>query len=39
MHANPVRERPVKHPREWPWSSFGFYAYDETGLLRIDPVK
>jgi hypothetical protein len=39
MHANPVRERLVKHPQEWPWSSFAFYAYDEQGLIRIDAVE
>jgi putative transposase len=38
MHANPVKERLVQHPRDWPWSSFSFYAYDEEGLIRIDPV-
>jgi len=38
MHANPVKERLVKHPKEWPWSSFSFYANDEPGLIRIDPV-
>jgi len=39
MHANPVRERLVKHPKEWPRSSFSFYARDEQGLIRIDPVE
>jgi putative transposase len=38
MHANPVKERLVEHPKDWPWSSFGFYAYEEAGLIRIDPV-
>ncbi len=39
MHANPVMERLVEHPREWPWSSFSFYAYEEQGLIGIDPVN
>jgi hypothetical protein len=39
MHANPVMEGLVKRPREWPWSSFSFYAKDEPGLIRIDPVE
>jgi len=39
IHANPVMERLVKHPREWPWSSFSFYANDEPGLIGIDPVE
>jgi putative transposase len=38
MHANPVKERLVKHAKDWPWSSFGFYAYEDSGLIRIDPV-
>jgi putative transposase len=36
MHSNPVRERLVEHPKDWPWSSWSFYAGKE-GLLRIDP--
>jgi hypothetical protein len=38
MHANPVKERLVKHPQDWPWSSFSFYAYNQAGLIRMDPV-
>jgi len=38
MHGNPVRERLVEHPKDWPWSSFSFYAYDEPGLIRIDRI-
>ena len=38
MHANPVKERLVRHPKDWPWSSFSFYAGDEQGLIRIDSV-
>jgi putative transposase len=38
MHANPVTRRLVKHPREWPWSSFAFYANGESPLIRIDPL-
>jgi REP-associated tyrosine transposase len=37
MHANPVEERLVQHPREWPWSSWSFYATGK-GILQIDPV-
>ena len=39
MHANPVKEGLVKYPMDWPWSSFSFYAKDERGLIRIDPVE
>jgi putative transposase len=36
MHANPVIRGLVKHPRDWGWSSWGFY-YGETGaFLAID---
>jgi hypothetical protein len=38
MHANPVVRGLVKHPRDWPWSSFSFYTKDEVGLLEIDVV-
>jgi putative transposase len=37
MHANPVKEKLVAHPREWPWSSWTFYATGE-GLLKTDAV-
>jgi hypothetical protein len=38
MHANPVVRGLVKHPKDWPWSSFSFYAKDEKGLVEIDAV-
>jgi REP element-mobilizing transposase RayT len=38
MHANPVRERLARHPKDWPWSSFSFYATGESELIRVDPV-
>ena len=38
MHANPVKERLVQDAKDWPWSSFSFYAKDEQGLLWIDAV-
>jgi putative transposase len=37
MHANPVEEGLVRDPREWPWSSWSFYATGE-GILKIDAV-
>jgi len=37
MHANPVVERLVSHPREWPWSSWSFYARGE-GILKMDAM-
>jgi putative transposase len=38
MHANPVKSGLVKHPKDWIWSSFSFYAMGDGGLVRIDPV-
>ena len=36
MHANPVEEGLVDH-RDWPWSSWSFYARRE-GMLKIDAL-
>ena len=38
MHANPVKRGLVEHPKDWPWSSFSFYAKREPGLVRIDLI-
>jgi len=38
MHANPVTRKLVEHPKNWPWSSWAFYAKGEGGLVKIDPV-
>jgi putative transposase len=38
MHMNPLKRKLVAHPRDWPWSSFSFYAKKESGLVRIDPM-
>ena len=38
MHANPVTRKLVDHPKDWPWSSWSFYAKGEAGLVSIDPV-
>jgi putative transposase len=35
MHANPVEEHLVQHPREWPWSSWSNYELGD-GMLKID---
>jgi putative transposase len=37
IHANPVQRRLVKHPGDWPWSSWSFYVHGE-GLLKMDPL-
>jgi putative transposase len=36
MHANPVMRKLVGHPKDWPWSSWVYYAKGEKGMLRID---
>ena len=36
MHANPVIRGLVKHPRDWAWSSWGFYCGGGAGLVGID---
>ena len=36
MHANPMIRKLVKHPKDWPWSSWGFYARTGKVLMRID---
>ncbi len=38
IHANPVVRGLVEHPKDWPWSSWSFYAKDEAGLTGIDVV-
>jgi len=35
MHMNPVCEKLVAHPRDWPWSSWTFYERGEE-LLAMD---
>jgi putative transposase len=37
MHGNPVQRKLVLHPKDWPWSSWSYYAKGE-GLIRIDAV-
>lgn len=37
MHANPVKEKLVEHPKDWPWSSWPPYV-GRNALLAIDFV-
>jgi len=39
MHANPVQNKLVANPRDWPWSSFSYYATGASGLLTIDVMQ
>jgi putative transposase len=38
MHRNPLTRGLVKHPKDWPWSSWSFYEKGEMGFVRIDSV-
>jgi putative transposase len=38
MHANPVKRKLVRHPQDWPWSSYSFYTSGEAGLIPTDAV-
>jgi putative transposase len=38
IHANPMNRGLVKHPKDWPWSSWSFYAKDDPGLVGIGAV-
>lgn len=38
LHFNPVKRGLVRHARDWPWSSYAFYAGTGKGSLAIDPV-
>jgi len=37
MHANPITEKLVKRPRDWPWSSWSYYATGQ-GPLKVDAL-
>ncbi len=37
MHVNPVARGLVRHAKDWPWSSYAFYAQSGAILLSIDP--
>ena len=39
MHANPVIRGLVKHPKDWPWSSWSFYFGGEQTLVQMDVEK
>jgi putative transposase len=39
LHRNPGKRKRVAPPRDWPWSSFSFYAKRDSGLLAIDPLR
>lgn len=38
MHRNPVTRRLVRDPKDWPCSSYSFYAGRDDGLVEIEPL-
>ena len=38
MHMNPVKRGLVTHPRDWPWSSYSFYATGKASLISINAT-
>jgi len=38
IHTNPVKRQLVMHPKDWPWSSWAFYAKGERGVVKIEPT-
>jgi len=38
MHNNPVRRGLVKHPGDWPWSSWRFYFRNDGSILGMDKM-
>jgi putative transposase len=39
MHRNPVQRKLVRHPRDWPWSSWSYYVEGKEGAIRIDSLE
>jgi len=37
MHFNPVKRGLVKHPKDWEWSSYNFYASGKANLCPPNP--
>jgi hypothetical protein len=38
LHRNPVERGLVQSLEEWPWSSFRWYAFRETGPVRVNDT-
>jgi len=36
MHQNPEKRGLMQDPKDWQWSSYGFYAGGDAGLVTID---
>jgi putative transposase len=37
IHFNPVKRGLVKHPKDWKWSSFGFYSLGKSNECPPNP--
>jgi putative transposase len=37
MHFNPVKRGLVEHPKDWAWSSYGFYSREGASLCSPNP--
>ena len=38
MHSNPVKRGLAGQPKDWPWSSWSYYATGKEGLLKVDSL-
>jgi hypothetical protein len=38
MHRNPVQRQLVRHPADWPRSSWSYYEKGERGLIPVDQL-
>jgi hypothetical protein len=38
IYTNPVKRKLVMHPKDWPWSSWAFYARGEQGAVKVEPT-
>jgi len=39
MHNNPVTQRLVSSPSEWPWSSWRYYFLEDSSIIAMDRVE
>src|SRR5438876_8575495 len=37
MHRNPVTRKLAASPDQWAWSSYRFYYFGESGLVKVEP--
>jgi REP-associated tyrosine transposase len=38
IHRNPVKRGLVNQPEQWPWSSFRYYMYGESGPVKLNAT-